>query len=238
MRARVHRGWGVSRPGFAGGIIPAFTLIEMMVVLGIVTVIIGLTLPALGASRERAARVALGVRVRENAVAIQAYVHDHKGMYPVADRFAVPSSTRWYRALTPQGYVPNSRSVDPHGFRAFGENRIRLSLCMLMPWEKMVPGNVERGDAPLSTQTYDHWVTYPSGKGLLIPQCSGPLPPQDPRGRCFCCVDPVVEPVAFADTSTALVTRLDLIGGDPPVIIGLIGYPVWSTWGGYRGRDR
>ncbi len=215
-----------------------FTLTEVIVVMGMVLVLLGLALPSLGRAKEHSDRVTLAVNVRQNAVAIQAYCNDHKGMYPKYDEYVVSGSVHWNILLARGGYLPSARAADPVGYRRYNSNRVRMSHCMLYPWEKMVPGAVEPTEKPLAIAVYDHWVTYPTQKGLLIPQCSG-FAPRTPELRCFV-VSPraIHEPVAFADTSTSIVSRFDLIGGDPVITAGLVGYPVLSTWGGYRARDR
>lgn len=215
-----------------------FSLIELVVVLGVVMVLVGLALPSVGRSREQAEKVAMASTVRQGAVAIQAYCNDHRGVYPMYDGYVVPGAMHWNVVLSRGRYLPSARAADPVGYRKYNWNRVRLSHCMLYPWDKMVPGRVEPTWAPLATPVFDHWVVYPSQKGLLILQCSYPAP-TSPPGRCFVGLPfPVYEPVAFADTSTSIVSRFDLIGGEPVVTSWLVGYPVLSTWGGCRARDR
>ena len=62
----------------------AFTLVELLVVIGIVALLIGLLLPALSVARANSRAVACLSNLRQMAVAAQAYCNDHRGTFPVA----------------------------------------------------------------------------------------------------------------------------------------------------------
>jgi prepilin-type N-terminal cleavage/methylation domain-containing protein len=60
----------------------AFTLVELLVVIGIITVLIAILLPALTAAQERARRIKCASNLRQIDVALHVYASDNKGRYP------------------------------------------------------------------------------------------------------------------------------------------------------------
>ena len=63
----------------------AFTLVELLVVIGIIAILIGILLPVLGQGRERARRVACLSNMRQLAIAWTMYANANKGLIPSAD---------------------------------------------------------------------------------------------------------------------------------------------------------
>jgi len=58
-----------------------FTLVELLVVIGIIALLIGILMPALARARQAAQRVNCGAKLHEQLVAAQLHVLDHKGYY-------------------------------------------------------------------------------------------------------------------------------------------------------------
>lgn len=74
----------------------AFTLVELLVVIGIISVLIGILLPSLAVARSAARSVASLSNLRQVGIGLLAYRNENKGFYP---RHSSPSSkvprTRW-----------------------------------------------------------------------------------------------------------------------------------------------
>lgn len=65
-----------------------FTLVEILVVIGIIGLLIGLLLPALSRARDSANSIACLSNLRQMAIAARAYADEYHGRYPIAYYYA------------------------------------------------------------------------------------------------------------------------------------------------------
>jgi prepilin-type N-terminal cleavage/methylation domain-containing protein len=97
----------------------AFTLVELLVVIGVIALLVALLLPALGRSREQAKQVACLSNLRQLGVAIELYCQDNNGWFPRAapDTTAAspePESTQdfiWWQQESTDIYVAPDRDI-------------------------------------------------------------------------------------------------------------------------------
>ena len=78
----------------------AFTLVELLVVIGIIALLIAILLPALSRARESANRVKCAANLRSLGQACHAFANDHRGVFPMAyNQTAVSSGSYRFPAV-------------------------------------------------------------------------------------------------------------------------------------------
>ena len=217
-----------------------FTIIELLVVIGVITILLGLALPPLARTRERARHVASLSQIRQNVAAIDAYSADNNGYYPAGRPTALGASYQWHDPLIEAGYFKDRSQADPVGIKEIDSVRYVMSVCMLYPPGLMTPRDiVPLPDFAPTTAMTTHSVTSPALKGLMYQGFLGNgdtlegFPPQE-----WCCAEPRMGPVVFADGSGELAVWTKFRDDEMPGSVRWMGIPIFSTWYGVQGVDR
>jgi prepilin-type N-terminal cleavage/methylation domain-containing protein len=136
MRQRLHRR-------------SAFTLVELLVVIGIIAILIGILIPVLGRAKSSASLVACQANLRELGTAVQLYVAANKGSLPPGfyENAPEPGSTitvtRWVDLL--QGTLAPKygfNSTDAFFTDAGAAKLRKIFICPDAPADDMLSGRV------------------------------------------------------------------------------------------------
>ena len=73
-----------SRPPARRGVLRGFTLVELLVVIGVIAVLIGILLPSLNRARESARKVQCAANLRSQGQLLVLYANDWGGRYPIS----------------------------------------------------------------------------------------------------------------------------------------------------------
>ncbi|MCC6659295.1 MAG: type II secretion system protein [Phycisphaerales bacterium] len=212
----------------------AFTIIEVIIALGIVMMLAGLALPGLSSVRKHGNSLTDLAVLRGDAGLISTYCADFKEVYPISEVSAIRATLTWYEPLVARGYLPRREESDPRGFAGDGFCRFALSTAMLFPAEHMVPGAVIVGAYAESSAVRRSDVQFPGEKGELVQW----MHVVDGRHVpwTYNTIDRPRSPIVRTDGSGLAARAVDFRLAHE-FFEDWVGHPVLGTWGGCRGTD-
>ncbi len=98
----------------------AFTLVELILCIGVVAVLVGLALPLLGRVQAHSREARDLAQIYQGGAVTTAYMQDHGEIFPVGDPLALRAIRMWTSPLVAGGYLPDARAADPGGYTRAG----------------------------------------------------------------------------------------------------------------------
>jgi type II secretory pathway pseudopilin PulG len=223
----------------------AFTLIELVVVIGVIMVLIALAAPALGKSMQAARLTRSQVAVSQNAKLITLYASAYKDIAPIWSMSAEDNRELWCEAVRAIGLVTSWKEIDPEWIGGdagdLGTPGFYMNRAFHDRVDDLTPGQTEPEQWAVSDPVRVGSALYPD-KLILVSHLYRRLyrVHGDLRGA-WCCVTSIrthVGAVGFTDGHVESGYWTDFIAEDELVVENNVGWPAYSTWYGHRGRSK
>jgi prepilin-type N-terminal cleavage/methylation domain-containing protein/prepilin-type processing-associated H-X9-DG protein len=133
----------------------AFTLVELLVVIGVIAVLIAILLPALAKARAAAMVTKCQSNLRQQALAFIQYANDHKGYLPPSYRGGGLYEAIAYPILLEKKYLPTARVEDVKAFWSSEIFTVRRSPVLECPSAR--PDDVGLTNGTWVRNVRTHW---------------------------------------------------------------------------------
>jgi type II secretory pathway pseudopilin PulG len=212
----------------------AFTLAELLVVIGVVMIAFGLLTPTLARSMQAAGMADSMRRMQQAAAIVDLYTSDHASTFPLASPSATYSGLQWLDVLADAGYMSRKSEIEPIDARV-RPRQFYMSFCMAARPEQFTDTNTTNLSIWVASPVRQDEVVFPSSKGLAFSN-QGVF---EGRQGWWCCVPArALGVVALSDGSVRNGDWTQFRAADAPAMNSFgIGASVSSTWNGVRGRD-
>jgi len=149
-----------------------FTLVELLVVIGIIALLISILLPSLNRARETANRVKCASNLRQIGQAILLYANENKGAYPRTYYQATAGT------IVTWGSTPNNTSNDPFQTGGPTMNDVSAAFFLLLRTQEITSevftcpsSNGEKWDYSGGSNTalnFNNWITPADAQGKKL----------------------------------------------------------------------
>ena len=220
-----------------------FSIIELIVVIGVVMVLLGIFLPALGGAKQSAHDLKQSSQLRQLMVAVSLYCDSWDDVFPMADTrpWSAPGyidtsqpidfGKPWWSALTDGGIMTEHEAFDEEQYNI---HNVAYSMTLGYAPRILTPSTIIPWELRTLSPIRQHAVRYPSDKGachVIQTDYTGTFSP-------WCCLyEAPPGSVAFLDSSVTVMRWTDFPEPSPAPILD-IGDLINTTWHGVHGKDR